>query len=155
MKAATQPRWLLSFADLILLLLAFFVMLHARQSDADRIVQGIGDALGPKTSRTMDGGFQADALFEAGEAVLKPAAQKDLNALAAQWAGPGRVIITSIGQSHAGARFDTWELSAARAAAVARHLSLTGIAAETIDIDMDPAVTAAGDQRITVRHRGN
>ncbi|MBB5686464.1 flagellar motor protein MotB [Sphingobium boeckii] len=153
MKIAAQPRWLLSFADLILLLLAFFVMLHARESDADRIVQGIGDALGPKTSRAVAGGYAADAIFETGEAVLKPGAQKDLNALAGQWTSEGRVIVTSIGQSHAGARFDTWELSAARAAAVARHLSLAGIAPDAIDIDMDAAATVAGDQRITVRHR--
>ena len=153
MKAAAQPRWLMSFADLTLLLLAFFVMLHARAGEADAIVRGVGDALGPQTARQDIRGYAADGLFEPGEAVLRAPARIELGALGTGWAHGGRVMVTSTGQSSPGFRFDRWELAAARTAAVARQLSLGGMKADRIDIDMEPASAKAraGGQQIRVR----
>jgi len=153
MKAAVQPRWLMSFADLTLLLLAFFVMLHARAGEADGIVQSVGAALEPAPAQQQIRGYAAEGLFEPGEAVLRASARIELGALGKGWAHGGRVVVTSTGQSSPGFRFDRWELAAARTAAVARQVSLGGIPADRIDVAMVPAGGKAGQgQQIRLRH---
>lgn len=153
MKTPAQPRWLLSFTDLALLLLAFFIVLHVRQNEADRIVQGIGGALGPQSLHPRVHGFAADSLFEAGEAMLRPDAHILLDGAGKNWKPGRKLIITSTGQSSASARFDTWDLSAARTAAIARHLSQSGIPADAIDVEMEPASPQKTGQQIMIRFR--
>ena len=46
MKAAIAPAWAVSFADLCMLLLGFFVVLHAQSSQQSKVVSGIKQAFG-------------------------------------------------------------------------------------------------------------
>ena len=85
----------------------------------------------------------ANAWFETGEAVLKPKARAALHAFAR---GAGTVTIASRGTEPSAARFDGWELAAARAAAVAREVQRAGVAEKTIDLAIDPGT--GGGQRI-------
>ena len=135
MSAFPVPRWAVSFADLTMLLLAFFVLLHAADErtlvTAAHTAFGSGEPGGPLLQAP------ADSLFERGEARLKPDARLRLVA-AAHKAGPGRLAVESVGRPVAGSRFDGWELAAARAAALARALADAGVKESRIDIVMPP-----------------
>ena len=109
---AGRQRWALSFADLCLLLLGFFVFLQAKPD--------------------------ANAWFEPGEAVLTPQGHKILGDFARS-AGDMGLIVSSRGTEPKAARFDGWELAAARTAAVARELSKAGLAQDKVAIAIDPA----------------
>lgn len=146
-RAGAQQRWLLSFADLALLLLAFFVMLHVR--DSGTVMRSIGGALGaPAFSAELD----AETVFDRGEAVLTGQGRKTLLLLAHRIPDRQALRIVSTGVSPGGTRFAGWELSAARAAAIARELQLSGIPGERIQIDMEPtAENATGTgQRLAI-----
>ena len=133
MKVARGGRWALSFADLCLLLLGFFVLLQARPDKA-RLASGLRQAFG-RHERT---GFEqpATTMFQSGEAILKPAARMALRAAAK--GATGQIAIVSRGTDPATSRFDAWELAAARAAATARALAEAGVAQERIAIDLAP-----------------
>lgn len=135
MSALPVPRWAVSLADLTMLLLAFFVLLHA--TDERTLVTAAhaafaGDAAGGPLFEAP-----ADSLFERGEARLKPEARLRV-ATAARRAGPARLAVESVGRPAAGSRFDGWELAAARAAALARALADAGVKESRIDIVMPP-----------------
>jgi flagellar motor protein MotB len=123
MKAGRQ-RWALSFADLCLLLLGFFVLLQAKP-DANHLSAGLRAAFGARADATIE--QDANAWFEPGEAVMTPQAHKILDDFA-KGAGDTALIVSSRGTEPKAARFDGWELAAARTAAVARELGKAGIA---------------------------
>lgn len=159
MKRVLPQRWVLSFADLTLLLLAFFVMMQAQVSDRLKLAAGIRDAFGGdagegKGSDQRVRGFEAAAIFEPGEAILKPATTVQLKALGAEAMRAGRrVIVASQGREGATARLDSWELAAARTAAVARALRRGGLRDAQIEIAIPPmsdTETAKG-QHISVQ----
>ena len=134
MSALPVPRWAISFADLTMLLLAYFVLLHI--GDERVVMAGARAAFAGKPG---GGGplFEARAasMFEPGEARLKPEARLRLAAAARKAAaGKGRLVVASAGRGGAGSRFDGWELGAARAAAVARALADAGVKESRIDI---------------------
>ena len=72
-----RARWALSFADLCLLLLAFFALLQANQSTRNQTLAGIGNYFG-----AIQSNHQADLaaldLFEPGEALLSPSGRAQL-----------------------------------------------------------------------------
>lgn len=142
MSARGAPRWALSFADLCLLLLGFFVLLQARP-DAHALTDSLHAAFGVRPPPALD--VRADAWFEPGEAVLRPAARARLRAVAR---GADRATVASRGTDANAARFDGWELAAARTAAVARELAAAGIAPARIRLAIDPAT--GGGQVIRV-----
>jgi flagellar motor protein MotB len=119
------PRWAISFADLVLLLLGCFVLLHAMESARPK-----ADASTPLPGERQT--FQAAALFEPGEARLKPAGEAALAQAARRWAGR-RVRILASGVGEGSGRLDRFELAAARAAAVARALRDTPVSIEMRD----------------------
>ena len=146
---ARTPLWLTSFADLALLLLAFFVMLQSTAGrDPARATAAslAGQAPEPHTAARM---------FEPGEARLLSAARGGFAALGEEAAsGDARVRIESRGFDAAGRRFDGWELAAARTAAVARAVEAGGLPAARIEIVMAPdAEPGKGQQLIVVRKR--
>lgn len=141
---AARQRWALSFADLALLLLGFFVLLQAKP-DANHLSAGLRAAFGARAQASL----QADARqwFEPGEAVLTPQGRQVLDDFAGHMQGAA-LIVSSRGTEANAARFDGWELAAARTAAVARELSKTGIASDKVAVAIDPAT--GGGQTIQI-----
>lgn len=145
MSTVPVPRWAVSFADLFLLLLGCFVLLHAMA--ASRAPAGAeAAAAGPA------GGYSAADLFQAGEAVLKPQARAMLQAEGRRLAGH-EVRILSAGTAEAGGRLDRFELSAARAAAVGRALQEGGVRDRDVAIAIADSSSQTAEQRIAVSLR--
>jgi hypothetical protein len=111
---AAIPRWAVSFADLVLLLLGCFVLLHAMEAARPRAAA----AASLPVERQE---FHAAALFEPGEARLTPAGEGTLAAAARRWIDR-EVLIIGSGAGEGSGRLDRFELAAARTAAVARAL---------------------------------
>ncbi|WP_156680346.1 flagellar motor protein MotB [Sphingomonas profundi] len=161
MSAARAPRWALSFADLCLLLLGFFVILHAQKGDPRRVAQGMRAAFGDGATAAAAArtDYKATALFQPGEAVLTPAAAGWLARLGREAAARrSAVLIVSDGIDPATARLDGWELAAARAAAVGRAVRAGGVSERQLTISI-PAMGgdrhAAGQTlRITATPNG-
>ena len=145
MKArAGRQRWALSFADLALLLLGFFVLLQARP-DANHLSAGLRAAFGARADAALEA--KANAWFEPGEAVLTPEGHRVIGDFARN-GGKSALIVSSRGTEPNAVRFDGWELAAARTAAVARALSQAGVAQEQIAVAIDPAT--GGGQTIQI-----
>lgn len=151
-RSGHYPRWAVSMADLTLLLLGFAIMVHlapARQSGALHAAPVASIAA---SSALFD--EAAEPLFEQGEARLTPHARARLNEVGEASARTGeQLIVESIGAGQGAARFDRWELSAARAAAVARALGAAGVAQDHIDLVIPPLPRseALQPQRIMIR----
>jgi outer membrane protein OmpA-like peptidoglycan-associated protein len=143
MSTVPVPRWAVSFADLFLLLLGCFVLLHAMEASRGNPATGAARAAG---------GYSAADLFQPGEAVLKPDARAQLQAEGRRLAGHA-VRIVSAGTAEAGGRLDRFELSAARAAAVGRALQEGGVRDRDVAIAMAESANAASSQRIAVSLR--
>lgn len=145
---ASVPRWAMSFADLVLLLLGCFVLLHAMESQRPK-----ADSASP-SSPTMPIGrlLVADSLFEAGEARLTQAGRTRLLALAGSLRGGGATV-SGRGVSETGTRLDRFELAAARTAAVARALRDGGVAEAMIAVRVDNAPAGRPGQTIAVARR--
>lgn len=142
-----RARWALSFADLTLLLLGFFVLLQAQGSGGWAMTDGVRAALGEAPlARSLD--LAAADLFEPGEAVLRPAARRRLAAFGGRGGG---MTVTSIGRGVAARRFDAWELAAARTAAVARGIAAGGMAEDRVAIEIGRG--GEGPQRLHLVRR--
>ena len=142
MKAIPVPRWAVSFADLILLLLGCFVMLHAMEAARPKT------APSPAPPAAEPGAqYRAAELFEPGEARLRSEAQSRLRD-AAVGLTPARIV--SRGADEGSDRLDRFELAAARAAALARVLHAAGVAEIRIEMDDTPA---PGGQTIALIRR--
>ncbi|MET0222000.1 MAG: flagellar motor protein MotB [Tardiphaga sp.] len=142
---AGRQRWALSFADLALLLLGFFVLLQAKP-DANHLSAGLRAAFGARPDATIEA--PAKNWFEHGEAVLTPQAIKILGDFSSGADETG-LIVSSRGTEPNAARFDGWELAAARTAAVARALGKKGVAQDRIALAIDPATGGGQVIRIT------
>jgi flagellar motor protein MotB len=147
MTPVRAPRWALSFADLCLLLLAFFVLLQAQNGDRAKVAASMRSAFGDRPSRADAHHYEARMLFERGEAVLKPEAQARFMAIGRNG---GKVRITSEGMDRATRRFDAWELAAARVAAVARAVQAGGLPEGRIEVVMPQMSGPATGQRISI-----
>ncbi|MBV9882908.1 MAG: OmpA family protein [Sphingomonadaceae bacterium] len=145
MSAVPAPRWAVSFADLLLLLLGCFVMLNAMQAAR----HGSAAAAAPAPGA---GEYRAADLFQPGEALLKPEALARLQAEGRRLAGrPLRIVST--GSAEAGSRLDRFELSAARAAAVGRALQQGGVREGDVAIAMAEAASPAESQHLAISQR--
>ena len=145
MSTVPVPRWAVSFADLILLLLGCFVMLHAMEAARAHADGNIG-------TTPAAGAWHAADLFEPGEAVLKPTARATLQAEGRRLAGRA-VRILSSGTAEAGGRLDRFELSAARAAAVGHALEEGGVRDRDIAIAVADSTGDETGQRIAISRR--
>ena len=149
MRAASRQGWALSFADICLLLLGFFVILQARQVDRGTLAGGLREAFhgqGPAPTRTE----LAAALLYPGEALLRPAGRAHLAAIASQAMRNNHAIrLESRGFDPAGSRLDCWELAAARTAAVARTLAEGGLPPAAIHVSI-PELGGPGPQRLLI-----
>jgi flagellar motor protein MotB len=148
MTPLALPRWTVSFADLSLLLLGFFILLQAgdrREAAASARAAITGEqAAGP----LLDD--EADAMFEPGEARLTPQARIRVYDIA-RVAGARELVVESRGRDGAASRFDAWELAAARTAALARALQEAGVPEARIEIVIAPEQVGEAGQRLTLR----
>lgn len=133
---ARRNRWAISFADLTLLLLGFFVLLHASGARRDVMLSGLSQRFG---GRALSAGVELRAaeLFAPGEAMLTATGRAQLlRASAPLLRGDGRIELRSvgIGNRNAHGRFDAWDLAAARLGAVARALEDMGAASDRLEI---------------------
>lgn len=154
MKARPYPRWALSLADIMMLLLGFFVLLQAAKSSD--VTAGARAAFSAEPQPRALLVSDAAALFEPGEARLRPAARQRIAGIGAAAAGAKRgLVVESHGRDPGARRFDAWELSAARAAALARALSEAGLTEDRVQVVMPGTVAKeARGQRLIVRYRG-
>ncbi len=155
MKAPPVPRWTVSLADLALLLLSFFILLHA--GSAREVAAGARAAFSSQTAAGPLLEESAASLFEPGEARLKAGAKARLVGIGkAAVAGGRTLVVDSQGRDPGARRFDGWELAAARAAALARALSEGGVAEDRVRIVL-PGGRGDGtvkEQRLIVRFGG-
>jgi flagellar motor protein MotB len=149
MTPVRAPRWALSFADLCLLLLAFFVLLQSRNGDRAQMAASMRAAFGDAAPATAQH-YPASSLFEPGEAVLKPEQRARFVALGRHAAA---IRITGDGMDPANHRLDAWELAAARVAAVARAVQAGGVPESRIEILMPRMDGRGTGQRISVLPR--
>lgn len=154
MKARPYPRWVFSLADIMMLLLGFFVLLQA--GNATDIAAGARAAFSmePQPRALLEA--EASKLFEPGEARLRAGARERIAGIGSAAAQSKRILIVESHGRDAGARrFDGWELSAARAAAIARALEDAGMGEDRVQVVMPGmAQEEARGQRLTVRYGG-
>ena len=150
MNRLPLPRWAVSFADLILLLLGCFVMLHAMESARPRAATGAPAVASSQPAPAR--AFHAAEVFQPGEAMLTPEARDALRAEGTRLAGhPLRILSTGTGED--GGRLDRFELAAARAAAIGRALREGGVAERDISIVMGETGTPGAGQIIAISRR--
>ncbi len=149
---AGRARWALSFADLSLLLLGFFVLLQANQATRDDALAGLNVYFaGLQAPQQID--LPADRLFASGEALLSQDGRARLLAAIRPFKDEKSVIrVQSLGLASGEHRFDAWDLSAARLGAVARALVAAGVAPDRIRIAglAEPDGRAARGQTIRI-----
>lgn len=134
MPGTRRGRWALSFADLCLLLLGFFVLLQANQAQRDEALAGIGSYFGA-IAAPVQADLPAQSLFEPGEALLSAHGKAVLLKAATPFATSKEIIqIQSIGIDRGDRRFDAWDLAAARLGSVARALVAAGIPQQRLRI---------------------
>ena len=155
MKVLRVPRWTVSFADLAVLLLSFFILLHA--GSAREVAAGARAAFSSQTAAAPLLEKSAASLFEPGEARLKPDARALLLGIGTAAAAVDRaLVVDSFGRDPAARRFDGWELAAARAAALARALNEGGVAEDRVRIVLPAEHGDKGvkEQKLIVRFGG-
>ena len=149
MNRLPLPRWAVSFADLLLLLLGCFVLLHAME--ARRATGGAPAVAGAPAAMPVRS-FNAAEVFQPGEALLTPEAREALRAEGARLAGhPSRILSTGTGED--GGRLDRFELAAARTAAVGRALREGGLGEGDIAIAMGEGGRPGAGQVIAISRR--
>ena len=151
MMRTRNARWAISFADLALLLLGFFVLLHASGSRSAQVLSGVRAQFSSSALAGADE-WRADALFVPGEVILTPNGIAKIRAAASHAVARGvSVELASAGQDKSTERFDSWDLAAARLGAVARALKAEGIRENRLVIrGLDQRSGGTGGQVIRV-----
>ncbi|CAD7337032.1 flagellar motor protein [Sphingomonadales bacterium 56] len=131
---ARRNRWAVSFADLLLLLLGFFILLQASGQKRDAMLAQVRQQFGGRAvAKDME--LRAAEMFLPDEALLSGQGRAALARVAAGLrSGSGRIDISSLGTDPARRRFDPWDLAAARLGAVARELKAQGLAGDRLRI---------------------
>lgn len=143
MKLAPAPRWAISFADLSLVLVGCFAMLHAmRTAPAPSAAPAAAETVRSATTELV-----AAELFEPGEARLTESGRLRLELLAGTVADR-RIALASRGVDGGGGRLDAFELAAARTAAVARQL---GAVRRPVSTTVGSDADGSPGQRISLR----
>ena len=152
MNRLPLPRWAVSFADLLLLLLGCFVLLHAMEAQRPKAAAGAPAIAGSRPAVAPARSFAAAEVFQQGEALLTSEARAALRAEGLRLAGhPVRILSTGTGED--GSRLDRFELAAARAAAVGRALREGGLAEGDIAIAMAESGASGSGQTIAISSR--
>ena len=152
MNRLPLPRWAVSFADLVLLLLGCFVLLHAMEASRPKAAAGAPAVAASRPAAAPARSFNAAEVFQPGEALLTPGARGALRAEGARLAGR-QVRILSSGTGEEGGRLDRFELAAARTAAIGRALREGGLAENDIAIAMADSGRPGAGQTISLSAR--
>lgn len=152
MNRLPLPRWAVSFADLVLLLLGCFVLLHAMEAARSKAAGAAPAAAPARPQAAPARAFRAGEIFQSGEALLTPDAREALRSEGARLAGHD-VRILSTGTGEQGGRLDRFELAAARAAAVGRALREGGLGEAEIAIAMGEGGAPGAGQTIAISRR--
>ena len=131
---ARRNRWAVSFADLLLLLLGFFILLQASGQKREAMLAQVRQQFGGRAvAKDME--LHAAELFLPDEALLSDQGRAAVARVAAGLrSGNGRIDISSLGTDPARRRFDPWDLAAARLGAVVRELKVQGLAGDRLRI---------------------
>jgi hypothetical protein len=148
MNRLPLPRWAVSFADLLLLLLGCFVLLHTMEAQRSAAAPMASGAPAATPVRS----FTAAEVFQPGEALLTPEAREALRAEGARLTGHA-VSIQSNGTGEEGGRLDRFELAAARTAAIGRALREGGLGEARIAIAMSDGGAPGAGQTIAISRR--
>ncbi len=148
---ARRNRWAVSFADLLLLLLGFFVLLQASGGKRDAMLANVAQQFGGRAigqAREL----RADDLFASGEALLTPVGRRRIGQVAQGLRnGKSDIEVDSFGFEASSGRFDQWDLAAARLGAVARALRAEGVPQDRLKIrGLDQAEKKGGGQVIRI-----
>jgi len=146
---SAAPTWAVSFADLGLLLLGCFVMLHAMETDRPSAAAA---PVAPAAPVPRLDTLRASDLFETGEARLRPGMNDRLREIAGRLPD-GAIQVVSRGTAEGGSRLDRFELAAARAAAVARALREAGVPDHRLTVRLEPSAAAADTQSLEIVRR--
>jgi flagellar motor protein MotB len=131
---ARRNRWAVSFADLLLLLLGFFILLQASGQKRDAMLAQVRQQFGGRAI-AKDLELRAAELFLPGEALLSDGGRARVARVAADLrSGDGMLDLMSEGTDPVRERFDAWDLAAARLGAVARELKARGLAGDRLRI---------------------
>ena len=131
---ARRNRWAVSFADLLLLLLGFFILLQASGQKRDAMLAQVRQQFGGR-ALAKDMELRAAQLFLPDEALLSDEGRAAVARVAAGLRqGTGRIDVSSLGTDPARRRFDPWDLAAARLGAVARELRAQGLSDKRLRI---------------------
>ena len=149
MNRLPLPRWAVSFADLVLLLLGCFVLLHAME--AQRSTAAVPLAASTPAAAPVRS-FSAAEVFQPGEALLTAEARAALRSEGARLAGHA-VRILSTGTGETGGRLDRFELAAARTAAIGRALREGGLGEGQIALSMGESGNPGAGQTIAISRR--
>ena len=131
---ARRNRWAVSFADLLLLLLGFFILLQASGQKRDAMLAQVRQQFGGRAvAKDME--LRAAELFLPDEALLSDQGRAAVARVAAGLrSGSDGIDISSLGTDPARRRFDPWDLAAARLGAVVRELKVQGLAGDRLRI---------------------
>ncbi|MCF8707435.1 flagellar motor protein MotB [Rhizorhapis sp. SPR117] len=151
MTTVRRARWAISFADLCLLLLGFFVLLQASGQRPDQVVSQVSQYFGGQAEGRRIDMLAAD-LFEPGEAMLTDRGRTLLKKIGAQHIHNKDIIqISSAGQDAGSRRLDGWELAAARLAAIARAFREAGVPDSRMRLrGLDEQAQVVGGQHILI-----
>ena len=94
LAGARRGRWAISFADLLLLLLGFFVMLQASGQRRDAMLAQVRQQFGGQASSPME--IRAAELFLPGEALLTDQGRARLKIVAEDWDSYQRFLTTKL-----------------------------------------------------------
>lgn len=136
-RIGRRGRWAISFADLCLLLLGFFVLLQAHEAQRrDQALAALKAYFSAgKADRDVRADLAARQLFVPQEAVMTDAGRARIAGVAARLrAAGGTVRLSSRGMDPGTVRFDGWDLASARVGALARALVAAGVAPRAIRI---------------------
>lgn len=136
MTTLRRNRWAISFADLSLLLLGFFILLQVDSRGKGQALDQIGGYFAQRAVVPPTAILQAE-LFVPDEAILTETGFARIADIARDAAKSGdRLILTSRGMPTATNRFDAWDMASARLGATARAAVRAGMPADRITIAM-------------------
>lgn len=149
MSGLRRGRWAVSFADLCLLLLGFFVLLQASTAQKHEVMNEIARQFGARAQDSTR--LTARELFQPGEAILTEGGKARIAAIArAQTQNGERLELHSVGLDPASASYDSWDLAAARLGALARALTNAGLPRNRLVIrGLDQSQKGDGHQAFT------